>query len=337
MPQQIGILLVNLGTPDSPRKRDVLRYLIEFLTDERVIDIPWLKRQFLVRGTIIPARLHQASKSYHQIWMQEGSPLMVYGKRLTFKLQERLGENYHVALGMRYQNPSLAESLKELLAKNLDELIILPLFPQYASATTGSVHQKVMEQVKHYPIIPPIRFQGSFADHPAFIDALTAVAQKYELVSYDHILFSFHGLPQRQLVKAYASCLSSLDCCQTAGNKSCYAAECYRTGFALATRLKLPKEKFSISFQSRLGRDPWLQPYTNDTLHQLVDQGKKKVLVFCPAFVCDCLETIYEIGHEYALEFKKRGGEQLDLVEGLNDHPQWVEALATILLQKTAS
>jgi ferrochelatase len=307
MDEKTGVLLVNLGTPDSPKPSDVRSYLTEFLTDGRVIDIPWIWRQLLVRGMIIPKRYKQSAASYAKIWTQKGSPLFFY------------------------KNPSIQKALSHLMSQNLSHLIILPLFPQYASATTGSVHQKVMEVLKKYPVIPRVTLINNFFNHPLFIEAISQIGSTYEIEAYDHILFSYHGLPQRQIRKSDKNswCMQKKECCQTIGveNTHCYSAQCFATTQAIASRLKISSEKYSICFQSRLGQEPWLHPYAADTIKDLAKKGKKKVLVFCPSFVCDCLETIYEIGVEYADEFKQAGGQKLDLVRGLNADSTWIEAL----------
>ncbi len=330
--KQIGLLLVNLGTPDSPKPKDVYRYLIEFLTDSRVIDLSWLRRQLLVRGIIVPARYKQSAKSYQAIWTSEGSPLLFYSQRVKDLLQKALPANYSVEIAMRYQNPSIASGLESLMKKNLDELIVLPLFPQYASATTGSIYQRVMELLSKYLTIPKVTLINQFATHPSYIEAVCTVAKKYQIEDYDHVLFSFHGLPQRQLRKAdcHQRCTQSTTCCQQLNsyNKDCYAAQCYATANAIASSLKL--EKYTVCFQSRLGKEPWIEPYASDCIKSLAEKGNKRVLVFCPSFVADCLETIHEIGVEYAAEFSHAGGEHLDYVESLNDHPQWVKALQDI-------
>lgn len=331
MENKTGVLLVNLGTPDTFAPRDVYRYLIEFLTDKRVIDMPWLWRQLLVRGAIVPKRYKQSAASYKQIWAPEGSPLKVYGYRVKEKLQEHLSDAYVVELAMRYRTPSIESTLKSLMQRGIRKILVLPLFPQYASATTGSIHQKVMEVVSQWENIPELSFIDHYANHPALIRAFCSVAKPYDLNLYDHILLSFHGLPEEQIIKADCSnrCLKTKDCCSQ--QSRCYASQCYATARALATGLDLNPDRYSISFQSRLGKKPWLQPYTSNILASLAKQGKKRVLVFCPSFICDCLETIYEIGIEYGSEFKHAGGECLDLVPGLNDHPHWIEALAAII------
>lgn len=330
-----GVLLVNLGTPDSPNPKDVHRYLIEFLTDPRVINSSWLSRQMLVRGIIVPARYRQSAKAYKEIWSPEGSPLKVYGHRTEKALQSRLGDEFKVVLAMRYQNPSIQNGLDTLKQLPLKRLIILPLFPQYASATTGSVHQQIMEKISRWEVIPQLKFIDQFATHPGLIKAFCQTASTYNMNDYDHVLFSFHGLPRSQILKADPSCqcFQSTGCCKklTKDNHQCYSAQCHATAHEIAKGLNLENHRFSISFQSRLGKDPWLEPFTNETIQRLAKAGKKRLLVFSPAFVCDCLETLYEIGIEYAAEFKHAGGERLDLVPGLNDHPSWIDALQSIV------
>lgn len=330
-----GVLLVNLGTPDSPHIPAVFRYLIEFLTDGRVIDLPWWQRQALVRGLIVPARCRQSARAYQAIWTKQGSPLKTYGYAARDLLQAQLGTNFQVELAMRYQAPALPQAIETLTGPNIERLLVLPLFPQYASATTGSVHQKVMELISRQQVIPEVHFINNFATHPGLIRAFCAVAAPFALDDYDHILFSFHGLPKRHLQKADKAnvCFKTADCCACAApaNRQCYAAQCYATTRALTDALNLAPHRYSITFQSRLGKDPWLEPFTGEVIAKLAQQGKKRVLVFCPSFVCDCLETLYEIGIEYAEEFKHAGGERLDVVPGLNAHPVWIEALATLV------
>lgn len=333
-----GILLVNLGTPDSPSSRDVYRYLIEFLTDKRVIDMPWITRQLLVRGFIVPSRYRQSASFYQKIWTAEGSPLKVYGKSVEEKLQVLLGDNFKVKLAMRYQNPSIEQGINSLMTSGVDRLIVLPLFPQYASATTGSVLEKVMAVLKKYPVIPQLILVNNYAVHPGLIQSFCSVVREQcSIENYDHILFSFHGLPQRHIKNAdqYESCLKKADCCfrLCKKNKDCYSAQCHATTAKIAEELRLERDQYSLSFQSRLGKEPWLQPYTSEKISALAKEGKKRVLVFCPSFVCDCLETLYEIGIEYAAEFKHAGGEALDLVRGLNDHPKWIQTLKQIVLE----
>src|SRR5574343_588019 len=333
-----GILLINLGTPDSPSVPDVRKYLREFLMDPRVIDINAVGRTLLLNGIIAPFRCSKSAKSYHAIWTDEGSPLMSYGLKVKKLLQDKMGEDYHVDLAMRYQNPSIESVLNSFYEKKIFDIKVIPLFPQYASATTGSVHEKVMDIVKDWQIVPRIEFVNSFYNHPIMLDAFAEIGKEYMKDGYDHVLFSFHGLPVRQLVKAdpsKAHCQKVDKCCETIteNNQFCYSAQCYQTAKGIAEKLGIDKSNYSICFQSRLGRDPWIQPYTSKVIEELAHQGKKKILVFCPAFVADCLETIFEIAVEYQEEFEEFGGEKVQLVPGLNDHPKWIEALENIALE----
>ncbi len=334
-----GVLLVNLGTPNSPNPADVKQYLHEFLTDGRVIDVAWPLRQLLTRGYIVPKRYKESARNYQKIWTDNGSPLMIYGESVAAMLQEQLGDGFQVELAMRYQNPSITSVLKQM--KQCSQIVILPLFPQYASATTGSVHQKVMEVVKNWQTIPLLTFVNSFPTEPKMVEAFCSLAREYAIDSYDYLLLSFHGLPERQLKKADLNdhCLQSKDCCKTLceKNASCYGAQCHATAAAIVTELSLSPEQYGICFQSRLGKDPWIQPYTSNVLKELVSKGYKNVLVLCPAFVCDCVETIHEISVEYQEEFSALGGNKLDLVRGLNDHPLWIEALQDIVDKHMAS
>ena len=331
-----GVLLVNLGTPDDPSRGAVYRYLKQFLLDPRVIDINWLSRNLLVRGMIAPFRSANSSKLYKMLWTDRGSPLKYWGQELAKGVQQSLGDDYLIELGMRYQHPSIASALNKLLKANVSELTILPLFPQYASASTGSVYEEVMRLLSSEQGIPPLRIINSFYDNEAMIEVFAANAQKHDLKVYDHFIFSFHGLPQRQLKKTDRSgshCLASDDCCKSicAKNQFCYSAQCHATARAIQKQLSLAPEVCSVSFQSRLGKDPWVQPYTTDVLMQRRDAGDERILMFSPAFVADCLETTVEIEYEYREEFIDAGGVQLDLVQSLNGEPQWIKAVAKMV------
>lgn len=329
-----GILLVNLGTPDSPSVPDVKKYLDQFLMDERVIDIPKLNRTLLVKGVIVPFRSPKTAKLYTEIWdEQTGSPLLYYSVLQARMLQDKLGEGYQVELAMRYQNPSIESGLAKLKAALVESIQVIPLFPQYASASTGSVMQLVMELVSKWPTVPPISFVNSFHDNELMIKVFADNARKHQVESFDHVLFSFHGLPERQLLKCDHTgsyCLKNADCCQTLNdtNKFCYSAQGHDTARLIAKELGLAKENYTVCFQSRLGKEPWVQPYTTDVLKRLAAEGKKRLLVFSPAFVADCLETLYEITVEYHEEFRTLGGEHVQLVESLNDNPLFIDALA---------
>ena len=331
-----GVLIVNLGTPDDPGYWAVRKYLKQFLLDERVLDISWLGRNLLVRGIIAPFCSRSSSKLYKMLWTPEGSPLKVYGKKLEKELQPLLGEDYEVVLAMRYQSPSIKSAIDKLMDMRVSEIIVLPLFPHYASASTGSVHEEVMRILSKELAIPKLTFINSYYDNEAMIDVFVENAQQFDLPSYDHVLFSFHGLPERQMVKADRGnhCLGSKDCCKTLTTKNqfCYTAQCHVTAYAIAKKMGLSEDQFTICFQSRLGRAEWVKPYTSDVLEVRAKAGDKRLLVFCPAFVSDCLETTIEVSTEYQEEFEELGGEHVDLVPSLNDHPKWIEAVRDMVL-----
>lgn len=330
-----GVLLVNLGTPDSPSVADVRKYLREFLMDGRVIDIPLLPRWLLVNLIIAPFRSPKSAKTYQKVWTKQGSPLKVYGYEVKELLQKALGNMYQVELGMRYQSPSIAQALESLKKNHVTEIIVVPLFPQYASATTGSVQQKVMELVSNWQLIPKMTFIDAFFDNPSFINTFVTIAQNYIASRhYDHYVFTYHGLPERQIRKGdnTGNCLSG-NCCNTlhAGNRLCYRAQCFATTRLLAEKLNISTENYTVCFQSRLGKDVWIQPYTEDVVKELAKAGKKSVLAFSPSFVADCLETTIEVGEEYKEMFEKAGGEHWQLVESLNNHPLWIETLQEMI------
>lgn len=331
-----AVLLVNLGTPDSPKVKDVRKYLFEFLNDDRVIDIPSLLRFLLVNFIIVPFRAPNSAKLYKELWRDDGSPLLSYSISLKDKLQNTLDNDFDVYLGMRYQNPSLKDVLSKIKEKNYTRLVVLPLFPQYSSATTGSVYQKVMEIIKSWWVIPEVIFINEFYDNEGFISAFVEVGKKYPLNEYDHILFSYHGLPNRQVDKSHPDRRSCKSCeCEISYKpefKYCYKASCYQTTRLLAKSLQIPEDKYTVCFQSRLDKE-WLEPFSDEVLINLAQNGAKKVLVFSPAFVADCLETLIEIGYEYQKIFSENGGRTVQLVESLNDHPLWIEALKNIILK----
>jgi ferrochelatase len=328
---KVGVLLVNLGTPDDPGTSSVRRYLKQFLLDGRVIDVPWFFRQVLVRGIIAPFRSFSSAKLYKELWTERGSPLKYYGYEVEKLLQDKLGDSTIVKLGMRYQNPSIESALLELRKANVDKIVVFPMFPQYASASTGSALQETMDIVSKWLTIPEIAFISSYHDQPTMIKVYAENAKKHDLAKYDHFLFSFHGIPQRQLIKSDCNnhCLKTEGCCDKLvdANKMCYSAQCYDTAYRIADEMGLSRDQYSISFQSRLGRDPWTEPFTPDMLKKLYADGHKSLLVFSPSFTSDCLETTIEIGFEYKEDFEEMGGEHLDLVESLNGNPMWVDAI----------
>ena len=330
-----GVLLVNLGTPDSPSVPDVRKYLREFLNDPRVIDIPAFSRLLLVNFLIVPFRSPRSAKLYKEIWREDGSsPLLHYSVLQQRKLQQELGDQYQVELAMRYQSPSIASSLEKFRKSNFKKIKIFPLFPQYASASTGSVIEKAMSIVRKWEVIPEIEFIGSFCNDENFINAFAECGRKYNHAAYDHVLFSFHGLPERHIKKADQNnhCLKE-NCCISLSEKNalCYRAQCHSTARLIAEELNIPEEKYTICFQSRLGKDPWIKPYSDEVILERAKLGDKKILAFAPAFVSDCLETLYEIKVEYDELFKKAGGEKVDMVESLNDSPMWIDAMARMI------
>lgn len=327
--------MVNLGTPDSTAVSDVRKYLREFLMDKRVIDIPAFPRFLLVNGIIAPFRSPKSAAEYRKLWDERGSPLKYYTEDITELLAKKLSEDYSVKFAMRYQNPSLTSVLEEFQKEEVATLHVIPLFPQYASATTGSVIDKVMEITKKWQIIPEIRFTSQFLEEELFIETICDQGRKLmENESYDHFLFSYHGLPERQIRKgSYEDYCQLGSCCSTLNehNRYCYRAQCFETTRMVTKKLGISEENYTVCFQSRLGKDPWVKPYTEDVLQELAKNGKKKVLAFSPAFVSDCLETTIEVGQEYHENFIEAGGEKWDLVPSLNAEDKWVECLKVIV------
>lgn len=329
-----GVLLVNLGTPDSTAVPDVRKYLREFLSDGRVIDIPAIPRWLLVNLIIAPFRAPKSAAEYRRLFTERGSPLKFYTEDITGLLQKALGEEYLVEFAMRYQSPSIASGLEKMSAANVSEIHVIPLFPQYASASTGSVIDKVMEITGKWQIIPNIKFTSQFLESELFIDTIVQQGKAFmEKENYDHFLFSYHGLPERQIRKGSVGNQCQLgNCCKSfhEKNRYCYRAQCFHTTRLLVEKLGLAPEQFTTCFQSRLGKDPWIKPYTDEVLDELASKGVKKVLAFSPAFVSDCLETTVEVGETYKEDFIEAGGEKWDLVPSLNDDPKWIECLAEL-------
>lgn len=328
-----GVLLINLGTPDSPSVSDVRSYLSQFLNDPRVIDLPWLWRKILVNLIIVPFRAPKSAGIYKELWTDNGSPLLFYSEQVERLLQQSLGGEFSVHLAMRYMNPSIPAVLEEMRQKNYDEIIVLPMFPQYASASTGSALEEVMRVVAKWWVVPEIKYISQYYDHPAFIDAVVARGKQYELPAYDHILFSYHGLPERQVEKVHGNKPCTNYNCEkevTDENKFCYRAACYATTRMIAERLGIPEQDYTVCFQSRLDQK-WLKPFSDEVVASCAREGMKKILVFSPAFTADCLETIIEIGEEHQDIFVANGGEKVQLVESLNDHPLWIKCLANLI------
>ncbi|MCS6823257.1 MAG: ferrochelatase [Cytophagaceae bacterium] len=330
-----GVLLVNLGTPDSPSVRDVRKYLQQFLMDRRVIDIPPVNRFLLINAIIAPLRAPKSAKVYKELWQEHGSPLLFWGKALCEKVQKSLGSSYVVVLGMRYQNPSLKEVLDFLKKQNIQKLVVLPLFPQYASASTGSAIEEVMRIIKKWEVIPTVKFISNFFAHPLFIKAFAEIGKAYmNSYDYEHYIFSYHGLPERQILKASVEDYCKLsECCNKYHTKNyyCYRAQCYETTRLLTKELNIPPDKYSVAFQSRLGKTPWIKPYADELIVQLAQKGIKSILFFSPSFISDCLETTIEGGIEYRDIFIKNGGHTWQLVESLNDNATWVDCVCQLV------
>ena len=337
MQRKKAVLLVNLGTPDSPKTKDVRSYLFQFLNDKRVIDIPFLIRKFLVNCIIVPLRAPKSAKVYKELWTDRGSPIIYHTDDLKNKLTKELGDDFHVEYAMRYKNPSLKKILNSWEGKNFEQIIILPLFPQYASATNGSIIEMAMDVIKKWWVIPEVSFVSQFYDHEFFLKGFEEQGNKHNIKEYDHVLFSFHGLPERHVDKVYDEGLCKDNDCEkgvSMSNLFCYKATCYETAIQLAKRFKLKKSDYSVGFQSRLGRG-WIEPFSDKIIEDLAKKGAKKVLVFSPAFVADCLETIIEIGDEYQEIFEEFGGEKVQLVESLNSSETFVKGLKEIIIKRS--
>lgn len=329
-----GLLLINLGTPDAPTTKAVRRYLREFLSDPRILDIHPVGRALLLHLVILPFRPAKSAHAYRAIWDERrGSPLLAHSRDLAAGVQQKLGADWHVELAMRYGRPSIASALEALRAAKVDRVVVLPLYPQAATSTTATSIARVLELASQswdpllLDIVPP------FHADPLFLDAFAAVAgPALAEIRPDHVVMSFHGVPERHIHKSDPTgthCLRE-GCCEPLGprNQHCYRAQCYATAHALAARLGITE--YTVSFQSRFGKTPWIQPHTDVTIDQLAREGKKRLAVMCPAFVADCLETLEEIGIRAREQFKAAGGEELSLVPSLNASPAWIDAVCAI-------
>jgi protoporphyrin/coproporphyrin ferrochelatase len=339
-PTKPGLLLINLGTPDAPRAPEVRRYLRQFLSDPRVVDISPLGRWFLLNFVILPFRPARSAEAYQKIWTEEGSPLLVHSRAFTQAVASRLSGSYEVELGMRYGNPSIPDAITRLRGRGVTHLTALPLYPQYAASSTASSIDEVLRVVRASWDSLPLRILPAFYEQEGFIGAFCQVAGPVLAdLAPDHVLFSFHGVPQRQIVKSDPTsgqhCLKSETCCDSVGlhNERCYRAQSFATARALAARLGLSQSGWSVGFQSRLGRTPWIQPFTDVRVDELARQGVKRLAVLCPSFVADCLETLEEIGMRAREQFEAAGGQTLVMVPSLNAHPAWVEAVTQMVLE----
>jgi protoporphyrin/coproporphyrin ferrochelatase len=330
-----GVLLLQLGTPDSTEVGDVRRYLREFLSDPRVLDIPAPARALLLNAVILPFRPKRSAEAYEKIWTEQGSPLVIYSEALVNEVQEILGDGYRVAYGMRYQNPSIESAVESL--GDCDHIVILPLFPQYASASGGSAAAKALEVIASRWNVPKVTALGDFYDDPGFIKAAAAIAAPLiDDFAPDHVLFSYHGLPEKQVRKSDLSddwCLQATDCCARINdvNRFCYRAQCFATSRALVSELGLEPGSYSTTFQSRLAGQKWIEPYTDKSLPVLYKAGVRRLAILTPSFVADCLETIEEIGIRARDQWMGLGGADLLLVPCVNADPAWARAVADMV------
>lgn len=331
---KIGVLLINLGTPDAPTPGPVRRYLREFLSDPRVLTLPAPFRWLLLNLIILPTRPRKSAAAYQQVWGEDGSPLLVHSEALVGEVGKRLGDGYSVRLGMRYGNPSLERAVEALKVDGVSKILALPLFPQYTSAVTASVSARLFEILGAASDIPPLDVLGAFYDEPDFAESWAAVAAPgLEAFHPDHVLFSFHGLPANQIRASDPQsehCLASPECCVAPGASlgRCYRAQCYATSDALVAALRLDAAKTSTAFQSRLGNTPWIKPYTDEILTELYASGTRRLAVLCPAFVADCLETLEEIGIRLRTDWLAMGGEELWLSPCPNADSRFADAVA---------
>lgn len=323
-----GLLLIQLGTPESPSIQHVRQYLRVFLSDKRVIDLPALIRHTLVNLIILPFRTKRSTKAYQSIWTDRGSPLRVISDSLKNKLQEHLGNHYTVVLGMRYGKPSLEQAFIDLA--DCERITVLPLYPQYASSTNGSSLEEVLTYFRKKTVMPSLHIIRDFYAHPEFILAQAKQIKPY-LETHDYCLFSYHGLPVRHIEKAGCKNVCQDVCPKPKNtNSACYRAQCFETTRHLVDALELTENQYSTTFQSRLGKTPWIEPYTDEVLKKLAKTGIKRLLITCPAFVTDCLETREEIGMQAKEQWLALGGEALTLVPCLNDEVHWIQALGNI-------
>jgi ferrochelatase len=327
-----GALLVNLGSPNSTSVKDVRNYLDEFLMDKRVIDTSYLLRVFLVKGIILNTRPKKSAKAYKKIWWDEGSPLIVLSERLLKKVQDK--SDIPIELAMRYGNPSIQSGIEKLVQKGVTEILLIPLYPQFAMATTETIVVLANKIVKkNYPNVK-LTDLPAFYNKKDYIKVLSkSIQQKLEKEKPDHLLFSYHGVPERHIKKSditKSHCKIDGSCCNTPSpaHEFCYRHQCYETTKQVAAELKLDEGFYSTSFQSRLGRDPWLQPYTDQTIEEYAKNGVKNLAVVTPAFVSDCLETLEEIGMEAKEEFIENGGEKFTSIPCLNDSEDWANTLS---------
>ncbi|HIE3590184.1 TPA: ferrochelatase [Legionella anisa] len=330
-----GLLLINLGTPNSTDISSVRSYLREFLTDKRVIDLPAFLRYILVYLFILPFRSKRSARAYQSIWTEQGSPLLFHSQNLMNEVQKEVGSEHVIALGMRYGTPSITTALNQL--KQCESITILPLYPQYSSAANGSSIAEVMRILSSWDLVPSIKIISDFFQHPAYLKAQAQTIKTY-LQEQTHVLFSYHGIPERQITKSSCKSICTESCPPLTDNiQRCYRAQCHQSSRLLASELGLSKNSYSTAFQSRLGKTPWIKPYTDHLLAELIAKGIKKLVIVCPSFVADCLETLEEIGIRLKKQWVTLGGEELIIVPSMNNDPLWIKAIIAIAQMQSDS
>jgi ferrochelatase len=335
-----GLLLVNLGTPDAPTSKAVRRYLREFLSDPRVLDINPVGRALLLQLVILPFRSSKSAKLYENIWTDKGSPLLLHSQDLRDKVEAKLDSTWKVELAMRYGSPNIPDALDRLQSAGCDQIVVFALYPQSASSSTGSTVERVYDEAKTRWNVPLFQVVPAFYDEPEYISTFCDQGRPLlESKTPDHVVFSFHGLPERHMLKGDLSgshCLKSEGCCDTIvnANRGCYRAQCYSTAKKIAAELSLEDGKWTVCFQSRLGRTPWIKPYFDEVLPVLAEKGAKKLLVYSPAFVADCLETLEEIGIRAKEQWDELGGEEITLVPSLNSEDRWVDCVVDLAVRQ---
>ena len=328
-----ALLLINVGTPDNPERQSVRRYLREFLIDPLVIDLPALWRYLLVNAIIIPFRVKKSARLYQKVWTEDGSPLLLHMLRLQQVLNNDPNRTFETHVAMRYGNPGLPEVLSRMEQSGYEKVTLLPVFPQYAMATSGTSIKQAMELINKWYKKPETVVVDQFYDHPAFLEAFAANISRHNLSAVGHVIFSYHGLPLRQINKVHPAHDESRCSCNEAmpdHGRKCYKATCYETTRLLAAKAGIKPEKCTTAFQSRLTKN-WLAPTTEEVIEQLAANGIKRLLVVAPAFTADCLETVVEIGMDYRALFLNNGGQAFDWVESLNSEPLWAEAIKDMM------
>ena len=337
--KRTAILLMNVGSPDDPTKKSVRRFLTQFLNDKRIIDLPWLLRKLLVNLIIIPFRIKKSTQLYQRLFDKKGSPLIYHSEELKEKLQKKIGEGFSVFLGMRYGNPGFRDVISEIKSQGFQQIALVPLFPQHAMSTSETAIVAAKAEIKRQNIKAKIIEVGQFYNHPKFIQAFVSQVKKYDLAKFDHVLFSYHGLPNRHIEKSHpGKTIESCDCEHSIPDygKFCYRATCFATTRLIANELGLNLSEYTVAFQSRLSKN-WLSPFSDEILLKKLREGNENILVIAPSFITNCLETVIEIGEDYRNNFIKNGGKELELVESLNAENIWIESLNEIILESIQS